>query len=117
MKSNFVYAYFFSDSNTNNSKEPGYFDEKSVDFKEVRSVLNGVYGGSQNVESEESSFPMQQKVLLCSLMLILNKGRNKDITIGKVRSLTIYFENKMSFDCLYNKINYFSALSSLQKSV
>lgn len=58
--------------------------DQPVDLKDVITVLNGVYGGSQNIEKEESTFPLQQKLLLCSLLLILNKGRNKDITVGRV---------------------------------
>ncbi|KAJ8670553.1 hypothetical protein QAD02_001812 [Eretmocerus hayati] len=58
--------------------------DQPVGYKEVQSVLNGVYGGSVNVDSEESSFPLQQKILLCSLMLILNEGKNKDITIARL---------------------------------
>ncbi|XP_011298004.1 cell division control protein 6 homolog [Fopius arisanus] len=61
--------------------------EKPVDLKEVVTVLNGVYGGSQNIEKEEDTFPLQQKLLLCSLMLILNKGRNKDVTVGKLHEV------------------------------
>lgn len=63
--------------------------EKRVDLKEVITVLNGVYGGSQNIEKEESTFPLQQKLLLCSLLLILNKGRNKDVTVGRVSSRNV----------------------------
>lgn len=58
--------------------------DQPVDLKDVITVLNGVYGGSQNIEKEENTFPLQQKLLLCSLLLILNKGRNKDVTVGRV---------------------------------
>lgn len=61
--------------------------EMLIDLKEVISVLNGVYGGTQNLEKEQDTFPLQQKLLLCSLLLILNKGKNKDVTIGRVSSL------------------------------
>ncbi|XP_043288269.1 cell division control protein 6 homolog [Venturia canescens] len=61
--------------------------DRPVDLKEVVKVLNGVYGGSQNIDEDESTFPLQQKVLLCSLMLILNKGRNKDVTISKLHEV------------------------------
>ncbi|XP_046736632.1 cell division control protein 6 homolog isoform X2 [Diprion similis] len=61
--------------------------EKSVGLKEVVTVLNSVYGGAQNVNNEESIFPLQQKLLLCSLMLILNKGKNKDVTIGMLHEV------------------------------
>lgn len=58
--------------------------QKLVDLKEVVTVLNGVYGGTQNLNEEQDTFPLQQKLLVCSLLLILNKGRNKDITVGRV---------------------------------
>lgn len=61
--------------------------DQPVDLKEVITVLNGIYGGSQNIEKEESTFPLQQKLLLCSLLLILNKGRNKDVTVGKLHEV------------------------------
>lgn len=60
--------------------------QKPVDLKEVVTVLNGVYGGTQNLDKEQDTFPLQQKLLICSLLLILNKGRNKDITVGRVSS-------------------------------
>lgn len=61
--------------------------ETQVNLKEVVTVLNGVYGGSQNMDKEESTFPLQQKLLLCSLMLILNKGRYKDVTVGRLHEV------------------------------
>lgn len=66
--------------------------EKPVDLKEVVTILNGVYGGTQNIDQEQDSFPLQQKLLLCSLLLILNKGRNKDVTVGKVSLLRLTLE-------------------------
>ncbi|XP_044580124.1 cell division control protein 6 homolog isoform X2 [Cotesia glomerata] len=77
--------------NCNNGGSPKKenVEEKPVDLKDVIAVLNGVYGGSQNIqqEDEEDTFPLQQKLLLCSLMLILNKGRNKDVTISKLHEV------------------------------
>nr|XP_012149856.1 PREDICTED: cell division control protein 6 homolog isoform X2 [Megachile rotundata] len=61
--------------------------DKPVDLKEIITVLNDVYGGSQNIEKEESTFPLQQKLLLCSLLLILNKGRIKDVTVGRLHEV------------------------------
>ena len=76
--------------------------EKPVDFKEVRSVLNEVYGGSQNIDSAESVFPMQQKVLLCSLMLILNESKNTNVNISMVISLYNYLlKNIKKSDALF----------------
>ncbi|XP_043259986.1 cell division control protein 6 homolog [Colletes gigas] len=61
--------------------------ERPADLKDVIAVLNGVYGGSQNIEKEENTFPLQQKLLLCSYLLILNRGRSKDITVGKLHDV------------------------------
>ncbi|XP_063980158.1 cell division control protein 6 homolog [Diachasmimorpha longicaudata] len=74
-------------NNVGSPKKVAPSTEKPVDLKEVVAVLNGVYGGSQNIEKEEDTFPLQQKLLLCSLMLILNKGRNKDVTVGKLHEV------------------------------
>ncbi|XP_076763867.1 cell division cycle 6 [Xylocopa sonorina] len=73
--------------NTGSPKKQQATADKPVDLKEVITVLNNVYGGSQNIEKEESTFPLQQKLLLCSLLLILNKGRNKDVTVGKLHEV------------------------------
>ncbi|XP_076243224.1 cell division cycle 6 [Calliopsis andreniformis] len=76
-----------NETNTGSPKKQQPATEKPVDLKEVITVLNGVYGGSQNIGKEESTFPLQQKLLLCSLLLILNKGRNKDVTIGRLHEV------------------------------
>ncbi|KYN34022.1 Cell division control protein 6 like protein [Trachymyrmex septentrionalis] len=73
-----------NDTNIELSKKETEAVEKSVDLKEVVTVLNGVYGGIQNLSNEQDTFPLQQKLLICSLLLILNKGKNKDITIGRL---------------------------------
>ncbi|XP_015584726.1 cell division control protein 6 homolog [Cephus cinctus] len=76
-----------NEKNTGSPKKQNVHVEKPVDFKEVVTVLNGVYGGSQNINKDENTFPLQQKFLLCSLMLILNKGKNKVVTIGKLQEV------------------------------
>lgn len=79
-----IEIFFTLVTNGGSPKKYSPVTEKPVDLKEVVSVLNGVYGGSQNIEPDEDAFPLQQKLLLCSLMLILNKGRNKDVTVSRV---------------------------------
>ncbi|XP_012278877.1 cell division control protein 6 homolog [Orussus abietinus] len=77
-----------NESNTGSpKKQQPPLMEASVGLKEVMTVLNGVYGGSQNVDTVESTFPLQQKLLLCSLMLILNKSHCKDVTVGKLHEV------------------------------
>lgn len=60
----------------------------TVELKQVLEVLNDVYGGSRNIQSDvDDGFPMQQKLILCSLMLMLTKGKNKDIVMGKLHDV------------------------------
>ncbi|XP_059059438.1 polycomb group protein Psc-like [Achroia grisella] len=60
----------------------------TVELKQVLEVLNDVYGGSRNIEHDvDDGIPMQQKLILCSLMLILTKGKNKDVVMGKLHDI------------------------------
>ncbi|XP_053983074.1 cell division control protein 6 homolog [Hylaeus volcanicus] len=76
-----------NESNTGSPKKQQPSPEKPADLMDVIKVLNGVYGGSQNIEKDESTFPLQQKLLLCSFLLILNKGRNRDVTVGRLHEV------------------------------
>ncbi|KAF4518031.1 hypothetical protein B566_EDAN009264 [Ephemera danica] len=63
----------------------------TVGIIEVRNVLDGVYGTSQSLINSDApgndGLPMQQKILICSLLLMLRKGKNKDITVGKLHEV------------------------------
>lgn len=60
----------------------------TVELKQVLEVLNDVYGGTRKMESDVAEgFPLQQKLILCSLMLMLTKGKVKDITLGKLHDV------------------------------
>jgi len=83
---NILFSTFNLDTNIESLKKETEIVEKLVDLKEVVTVLNGVYGGTQNLKEEQDTFPLQQKLLICSLLLILNKGRNKNVTVGGVSS-------------------------------
>ncbi|ALC43450.1 Cdc6 [Drosophila busckii] len=61
---------------------------KPVQVGQVAAVLNKVYGASQNLEEDiEAAFPLQQKLMLCSLVLMLRNERNKDISIGRLHEV------------------------------
>lgn len=61
---------------------------QNVDLKQVVQVLNKVYGTTQNLDEEiEDSFPLQQKIIVCSLLLILKKAKNKDVTVGRLHDV------------------------------
>ncbi|XP_011179621.2 cell division control protein 6 homolog [Zeugodacus cucurbitae] len=72
----------------NNAEKTEEVVLKPVQVTQVAEVLNKVYGASQNLQEDiEDSFPLQQKIVLCSLMLMLRKERNKDITIGRLHEV------------------------------
>lgn len=58
----------------------------SVDSKDVLSVVKNIYGSSKSLKSvgEDSSFPLHQKILICTFLLISKKGKAKDLNVGKV---------------------------------
>ncbi|XP_035913482.1 cell division control protein 6 homolog [Anopheles stephensi] len=59
-----------------------------VSMGQVMAVLKQVYGASQTLSNDlEEGFPLQQKLLICSLMLLLRHGKNKDITVGKLHDV------------------------------
>ncbi|KRT85677.1 AAA protein [Oryctes borbonicus] len=61
---------------------------KSVELTQVVNVLNDIYGTTNKLNNgEEDSLPLQQKIILCTLLLILKHAKNKDITIGKLHDV------------------------------
>jgi cell division control protein 6 len=63
-------------------------DEPKIQLKEVMSVLNNVYGCSQNLSDDvDDAFPLQQKILICTMLLIMKNDKNKDVTIGRLHDV------------------------------
>ncbi|CAO1394060.1 unnamed protein product [Diamesa hyperborea] len=62
--------------------------ECKVQMKEVVSVLNTVYGQAQALENDvDDGFPLQQKILICTLLLIIKHDKNKDVTVGRLHDI------------------------------
>lgn len=59
---------------------------EKVEIKQVMNVLNQVYGASQQLD-EDDTFPLQQKILICTILLILKHDKNKDITVGRLHTV------------------------------
>ncbi|XP_053676355.1 cell division control protein 6 homolog [Anopheles nili] len=60
----------------------------TVSIGQVMTVLKQVYSASQTLSNDlDEGFPLQQKILICSLMLMLKHGKNKDITVGKLHDV------------------------------
>ena len=54
---------------------------------QLLSNFNEVYGSQVNSAVSEAplAFPLQQKVLVCDLLIIHKHARSEDITVAKVR--------------------------------
>lgn len=60
---------------------------KKVGIAQIANVVSDVYGSRIMAGSSGSqpTIPLQQKLLVCTLMLIMKQGKSKEVTIGKVR--------------------------------
>lgn len=62
--------------------------QQKVEMKQVLNVLNSVYSTARTLDDDNAdAFPLQQKVLICTLLLMLNNGKNKDITVGRLHAI------------------------------
>ncbi|XP_072239990.1 cell division control protein 6 homolog [Leuresthes tenuis] len=61
-----------------------------VSLPQVAQVLSEVYGDrmvTQSSGSEGESFPLQQKLLVCCLLLLIRNGKSKEIGLGKLHEV------------------------------
>ena len=50
-------------------------------------IVNEVYGSRVTVQTgQQQTFPLQQKLAMCTLLLVIKQGRGKEVTLGKVTS-------------------------------
>lgn len=63
-------------------------EETKIQLKEVVSVLNTVYGNAQTFGDDvDDAFPLQQRILICTLLLIIKHDKNKVITVGRLHDV------------------------------
>ena len=59
--------------------------QQKVTLSHVAKVVSEVYGsGFSSSTSSKESLPLQQKVLICTLLLLLKNGKCKEVTLPKV---------------------------------
>lgn len=56
----------------------------------INNVLADVYGSGAAAQQQET-IPLQQKLIVCSLLLLLKQGKMKEVTAGKVTHFTLVF--------------------------
>ncbi|CAB0008731.1 unnamed protein product [Nesidiocoris tenuis] len=73
------------------AQQDGNQEPESVSIQSVMSVVSNVYSTSANLQDsgndQASSFPMQQKLLICSALLIRQNSKCKELTIGKLHDI------------------------------
>lgn len=65
---------------------------KKVGLPQIASVISGVYDSRLSKASttsgenndEDDSFPLQQKLVVCTLILLTRSVKTKEVTLGKV---------------------------------
>lgn len=63
---------------------------EKVEMKQVLNVLNSVYSTANTVDDNSvDTFPLQQKILVCTLLLMLKSAKNKDITVSRLHSVYV----------------------------
>ncbi|XP_018530525.1 cell division control protein 6 homolog [Lates calcarifer] len=70
--------------------DPTETKESRVSLPQVARVLSEVYGdrmASQSGGSEGESFPLQQKLLVCCLLLLIRNGKSKEVVLGKLHEV------------------------------
>nr|XP_054753992.1 cell division control protein 6 homolog isoform X1 [Lytechinus pictus]XP_054753997.1 cell division control protein 6 homolog isoform X2 [Lytechinus pictus] len=59
---------------------------KKVSLLQVSNVINEVYGSGVMTSSgsKGQSFPLQQKLVICTVLLMVKEGKAREVTLGKV---------------------------------
>ncbi|KAI8496517.1 AAA ATPase [Branchiostoma belcheri] len=62
---------------------------KKVGLSHIASVVSEVYSSRMVASntSQQQTFPLQQKLVVCTLLLMLKSGKTKEITLGKLHEV------------------------------
>ena len=64
-------------------KQPSQTVPKKIGVIHINNVLSDVYGSGAAAQQQET-IPLQQKLAVCSLLLLLKQGKMKEVPAGKV---------------------------------
>ncbi|KAL5005832.1 hypothetical protein ScPMuIL_016990 [Solemya velum] len=56
---------------------------KKISIVHINKVLSDIYGSSASV-SHQDTIPLQQKLVVCTLLVVLKEGKMKEVTLGKL---------------------------------
>uniref|UniRef100_A0A8C6WP84 Cell division control protein n=1 Tax=Neogobius melanostomus TaxID=47308 RepID=A0A8C6WP84_9GOBI len=69
------------------TEKSGEAKASRVSVPQVARVLSEVYGDRMAAQTEGESFPLQQKLLVCCLLLLIRNGKSKEIPLGKLHEV------------------------------
>lgn len=70
------------------NENPSDDDEPKVEMKQVLNVLQSFYNSANTLDQDNGdSFPLLQKILICTLLLILQNDKNKNIQMGRLHAV------------------------------
>lgn len=74
---------------------------EKIEVKQVLNVLNDAYSTANKWDDENGdAIPLQEKILVCTLLLLLKQSKNKDITVGRLREVYAKVCNKRGISAL-----------------
>lgn len=74
---------------------------EQVEVSQVLNVLNDAYSTANKWDDENGeAIPLQEKVLVCTLLMLLKKAKNKDITVARLREIYAKVCNKRGIPSL-----------------
>lgn len=78
-----------SDERKKESDSGGESRARGVSLPQVARVLSEVYGDRMASPSgaDGETFPLQQKLLVCCLLLLVRSGKNKEVVLGKLHEV------------------------------
>ena len=81
---------------------------KKVGLLQISNVISEVYGSRITSSSSDSqTFPVQQKLIICTVLLMVKRGKFKEVTLGKVswlKSLSKFFSIAQCTDAIHKLI-------------
>ena len=101
-KSDVYTKFFVSLIGAGTSTTPSRATTPKVGIMQVANVVDEVYG-SANSTAKSNTFPLQQKLIVCTLLLMLKSSKLKEINLGKV-SVCTYMAKSTCIDQVYVKV-------------
>ena len=62
---------------------------KKITVAHIVKIVGEVYGSRVSAANQKQGIPLQEKLALCTLLMMLKSGKAKEVQLGKVRLLLV----------------------------